>query len=172
MNTSNRTRNIVLTALFSALICVSIIFFHIPTGFNGGYIHLGDAFIYLTAVILPTPYAMIAAGIGGALSDGLTGGVLWILPTMIIKPMMVFCFSSKSDNIISKRNVLAVFLAGIIGVFGYYLAGAIISGNFLSPVATLFMEMIQPIASGIIFVVSGVVLDKLKIWDKISFAAK
>ena len=118
MNTSNRTRNIVLTALFSALICVSIIFFHIPTGFNGGYIHLGDAFIYLTAVILPTPYAMIAAGIGGALSDGLTGGVLWILPTMIIKPMMVFCFSSKSDNIISKRNVLAVFLAGIIGVFG------------------------------------------------------
>lgn len=172
MNVNNKTKNIVLTALFTSLITVSIVFFHIPTGFNGGYIHLGDVFIYLTAVILPTPYAMIAAGLGGALSDGLTGGILWILPTMIIKPIIVFCFSSKSVNIISKRNVIAVFLAGLIGVFGYYLAGAIISGNFLAPMVTLFVEMIQPIASGIIFLIAGYAFDKLRIRDKILIAVK
>ena len=44
-------------------------------GFNGGYIHLGDALIYLAAVLLPAPYAMAAGAIGGGLADLLTAPV-------------------------------------------------------------------------------------------------
>lgn len=172
MNTSNKTKNIVLTALFAAMICITIAFlFHIPTGFNGGYIHLGDTLIYLAAVLLPTPYAMVAAGLGGGLADALTGGMLWVIPTIIIKPILVLFFTSKSDNIICKRNILAVFIAGVVGCFGYYLAGAIISGNFIAPLATLYLEFIQPIVNGIIFVVVGYALDKIKIREKISQAS-
>ena len=143
-------------------------FFHIPTGFNGGYIHLGDTLIYLAAVLLPTPYAMVAAGLGGALADTLTGGILWAIPTIIIKPTMVLFFTSKADNIICRRNILAVFIAGIVGCLGYYLAGAIISGNFIAPLITLYLELIQPLVSGIIFVVVGYSLNKIKIREKIS----
>lgn len=171
MSTSNKTKNIVLTALFAAMICITIAFFHIPTGFNGGYIHLGDTLIYLAAVLLPTPYAMVAAGLGAALADTLTGGILWVIPTIIIKPAMVLFFTSKTDNIICRRNILAVFIAGIVGCFGYYLAGAIISGNFISPLATLYLELIQPLVSGIIFVVAGYSLNKIKIREKISHAS-
>lgn len=168
MNTSNKTKNIVLTALFAAMICVTIAFiFHIPTGFNGGYIHLGDTFIYLAASLLPTPYAMIAAGLGAGLADTLTGGMVWVIPTIIIKPIMVLFFTSKEDNLLCRRNILALFMAGIVGCFGYYLAGAIISGNFIAPLATLYLEAIQPIVSGIIFLVAVYAFDKIKIKERI-----
>lgn len=172
MKENIKTRNLVITALFAALIYVITAFLHIPTGFNGGYIHLGDILIYLAAVLLPTPYAMISAAIGAGLSDALSGGMLWVLPTIIIKPVMVLFFTSKDNNIICKRNISAVFLAGIVGWFGYYLAGAIISGNFIAPLATFFMELIQPIASGIIFLMLSYSLDRIKIRKRLSLQVK
>jgi uncharacterized repeat protein (TIGR04002 family) len=172
MKENIKTRNLVITALFAALIYVITAFLHIPTGFNGGYIHLGDILIYLSAVLLPTPYAMISAAIGAGLSDTLSGGMLWVLPTIIIKPVMVLFFTSKDNNIICKRNISAVFLAGIVGWFGYYLAGAIISGNFIAPLATFFMELIQPIASGIIFLMLSYSLDRIKIRKRLSLQVK
>ena len=45
------------TALFAALICITTAYiFHIPVGANGGYVHVGDALIYLAAAVLPAPY--------------------------------------------------------------------------------------------------------------------
>ena len=44
------TKQLTFSAVFAALIFVTTAYlFHIPTGFNGGYVHLGDAFIYLAA---------------------------------------------------------------------------------------------------------------------------
>ena len=167
MNTSNKTKKIVLTALFAAIICTTTLFFHIPTGFNGGYIHLGDTFIYLAACLLPTPYAMIAASLGAGLSDILTGGMLWLIPTIIIKPIMVMFFTWSKEKLICKRNCFAILVSGIIGVGGYYLAGAIIAGNFISPLSTVFIELFQPIGSGITFLIAGYALDRIKIREKI-----
>ena len=167
MNEINKSKKIILTALFAAIICTTTMIFHIPTGFNGGYIHLGDTFIYLTAVLLPTPYAMIAAGLGAGLSDVLSGGMLWVVPTLIIKPIMVLFFTGKKDNLICKRNYFAIVSAGFFGWIGYFFAGAIISGNFVFPIATAFMELVQPIASGIIFLIASYALDKIKIKDKL-----
>lgn len=168
MNISNKTKNIVLAALFAAIICTTIAFIpRIPTGFNGGYIHLGDTFIYLAAVLLPTPYAMVAAGIGAGLADALSGGMVWIIATIIIKPVMVLFFTSKSDKLLCKRNILALFISGFVGCFGYYLAGAIMSGNFIAPLATLYLEAIQPVVSGIIFLLAGYAFDNIKIRKRI-----
>ena len=173
MNTSYKTKNIVLAALFAAIICTTIAFIpRIPTGFNGGYIHLGDTFIYLGAILLPAPYAMLAAGIGAGLADALTGGIVWVIPTIIIKPIMVLFFTSKSDKLLCKRNVLALISAGVVGCFGYYLAGAIMSGNFIAPLATLYLEIIQPVVSGIIFLVAVYAFDKINIKERIFQTAK
>lgn len=173
MNTNNKTKNIVFIALFAAIICTAISFIpRIPTGFNGGYIHLGDTFIYLAAVLLPTPYAMLAAGIGAGLADILAGGMLWVIPTIIIKPTMVLFFTSKSDKLLCKRNVLALIFAGIVGCFGYYLAGAIISGNFIAPIASLYLEIIQPLVNSIIFILVAYAFDKISIKERIFEMAK
>ena len=59
-------RLLTLTAMFAALIMlVTAYIMHIPTGFNNGYIHLGDTMIYIAAAMLPTPYAFVAAAMGG-----------------------------------------------------------------------------------------------------------
>lgn len=59
-------RRITVTAVFAAMITLMTAYiFHIPTGMNEGYIHFGDALIYVAAAILPLPYACAAGAIGG-----------------------------------------------------------------------------------------------------------
>ena len=64
-----KMKNLTLSAMFAAVIMLMILYlFHIPVGSSGGYVHFGDAFIYLAACFLPMPYACGAAAIGaGAL---------------------------------------------------------------------------------------------------------
>lgn len=60
---SNRTRLLVTAALFAAVITLTTAYLlHIPV--PTGYVHLGDAFVYLAASLLPAPYAVAAAAIG------------------------------------------------------------------------------------------------------------
>ena len=67
---STKIRNIAITGVFAALITVMTAYVcHIPVGTNGGYVHFGDALIYLAAVLLPRPYALAAAAIGGGMAD-------------------------------------------------------------------------------------------------------
>lgn len=167
MNVKIDTKKLVLTSLFAALICIFIILFKIPTGFNNGYIHLGDVIIYLAAIILPTHYAIIAATIGAGLADALTGGAIWIIPTIIIKSVIVLYFTSKNKTILCKRNVIGVIFAGITGWIGYYIAGGIISGNFISALVMLPLEGLQPLASGMIFIILGRCLDKIDFKNKV-----
>lgn len=168
MINSNKIKNIVLTALFASIIYVSVAFlFHIPTGLNNGYIHLGDAFIYLGAAILPMPFNMIAAGIGAGLADVLSGSAIWLIPTLIIKSIIALSFTSKGDKILCKKNIIAVFISGFIGISGYYIAELILLGNFLAPIAGVLPNLVQAIGSGLIFVLIAISLDKLNLKKKI-----
>ena len=55
----SKTKNMVMCGLLAAIICLTTAYiFHIPLGGNNGYVHIGDAFIFLAAAILPTPYAI------------------------------------------------------------------------------------------------------------------
>lgn len=168
MNNLSKTKTIVLTALFAAMIFLTTAYlFHIPTGASG-YIHLGDAFVYLAASILPGPYGLIAASIGGGMADILTGNAVWAIPTMLIKPAMAFCFTEKGKSIICKRNTIAVFIAGIICIAGYYLAEGFIYGNFVAPMAGIGFNSIQAIGSAIVYLTIGFALDKVKAREKLA----
>ena len=88
------------TGLFAAIITLMTAYIcHIPYGANGGYIHFGDALIYVAAVILPRPYAMAAAAIGGGLADLLTAP-MWAPATIIIKMLITFPFTSKNGRMV------------------------------------------------------------------------
>ena len=83
---TNKLLLLVLSALFAAMITVMTAFlFHIPIGVNGGYLHFGDALIYLAASMLPTPYACIAAAVGAGLADIVSGAPIWAPFTLVIK---------------------------------------------------------------------------------------
>ncbi len=158
---NTRTHYTTLSALFAGLICMTIAFIcHIPFGINGAYIHIGDALIYLSASMLPLPYAMLAAAIGGAMADLLTAPV-WAIFTFIIKALLVLPFTSKSNTIINKRNVLGIFLAFPISAIGYLLAEVILYGSWAIIVPSVMSSFIQAVGSGIIYILLGMALDKV-----------
>ena len=148
-------------ALFAALICVTTAYlFHIPFGVNGGYIHVGDALIYLAAAILPAPYAMLAGAIGGAFADLLTAPV-WVIATFFIKMMIVLPFSRKKSTIITTRNVAAVFLAAVISFAGYYAAEILLFGTWGALIPSIVGTLAQSGGSAVLFILFGIALDKM-----------
>lgn len=167
---NKKLKFITATALFSAMICVSIAFIpHIPTA--NGYIHIGDGIIYIGAILLPFPFGIIAASLGGGLADLLTGYPIYIIPTMLIKAMNALCFytikSNTSDKILTKKAVVAMVLSGIVTIVGYYVTAIILYGNPQAQlIETVPANSIQAIGSGILFVVIALSLDKFKLSKK------
>lgn len=166
MKNNEKLRSIVMTALFAAIIAVTTTLLHIPIGTNGGYIHVGDCFIYLAACFLPLPYAMLAGAIGGGLADYFTAP-MWIIPTVIIKALITIPFTSKTIKILNKRNVAAIFAGGVITCVGYYIAESILFGNWAAPLASMVGSLIQATGSGVLFVIVSAALDKSDIKSRL-----
>jgi uncharacterized repeat protein (TIGR04002 family) len=163
----------VLTALFGALIFVVTAYvLHIPTPATGGYIHLGDAFVYLAASMLPAPYAVAAAGIGEALSDALTGSVAYAVPTFLIKAAMALCFSAAGEKIVTKRNGIACAVAGALCIGGYYLTEVFMLHSFVSPIAEIPGNVVQAAASAAIYLMAGKALDRAKLKNSVRVFVK
>ncbi|MBO5105507.1 MAG: TIGR04002 family protein [Clostridia bacterium] len=166
MKNKNSVFYMVLASLFAALIAVFTAFiFRIPIkiGANSAYIHFGDAFIFLAASILPTPYAVAAAGIGGALGDLFCGGAEWIFFTVIIKISVALIFTSKAPKMLCKRNTFALFTALLITVGGYYIAEALIFGNWVSPLLSVWGNVVQIIGSAVLYILlCGTLGSRLK----------
>ncbi len=117
-------RTAVLAAIMAALVFVLTYTVKIPT--PTGYVHAGDTAVYLAAALLPTPYAVFSAGIGGALSDLLGGYVSYCIPTFIIKALLTVSFSNKGENTVNRRNAWSAAVGGVITVVGYYITKVIL----------------------------------------------
>ena len=160
MKSDKKLRYITLTGLFAALITLFTAYiFHIPVGVNGGYIHLGDALIYLAAALLPAPYAMAAGAIGGGLADLLTAPV-WAPATIIIKILIVIPFTSKNPKLLNKRNLIAPVIALLITVTGYYIADVILFGKEAAFLISVTSNSIQGLGSAAVFYIIGAALEK------------
>lgn len=159
-----KVRRLVLTGLFSALIFVFTAYIHVPTG--AGYTHAGDGFIYLAACILPTPYAVAAGMIGGALADGLTGFPVWIPATIVIKAVTALFFTSKKEKIINLRNILGILPSLAVCIVGYslyegiFMAGGFNKAAIIAAFGQTPFYSIQVAASSVLFIAAGLALDK------------
>ncbi|MBE6687650.1 MAG: TIGR04002 family protein [Ruminococcaceae bacterium] len=156
----NKIKLITYSALFAAAIYVmTMVSIPLPMG----YVHVGDALIMLCACLLPTPYAVIASAIGGSLADLTLAYTAYIPFTFIIKGLIALCFCSKSEKIICRRSLTAFVPVLLLTPGGYYLAECILTGSFIAPVATLFPNLMQAVASIVLFCVAGIALDKFNI---------
>lgn len=162
---NKKTLTLVFAALFAAL-TVGLTYFSIPIG-NSGYIHLGDVIIYLGASILPLPYAIAAAAIGGALTDLLAGYAMWAPFSFIIKALLTLSFTSKNDKILNKRNMIAPAIGLAITVGGYYLAETIIYKSFGVALAGIPWNLIQAVASGAVYYIASSALNAANLKNRI-----
>lgn len=153
-------KTLCLSGLFTALVFVFTAFFHVPS--HTGYTHIGDAFVYLAACLLPLPYALFVGAVGAALADLLTGFALWVPASLVIKGLSVLFFSRKG-RIVCLPNILALLASSLVCIGGYYLYEAIITDNFMAPAAGIPGYLTQSILSSLLFLILGLALDKLNI---------
>lgn len=144
---SSKVREIVQLGMLSALTFIATMAIHVPS-WNGGVIHLGDSMIFLTAIIFGRKYAAISGAVGMTMFDILSGYSVWAPYTFVIKAVMglivgsaAYMGGSKGQNI--YKNAFGMLLGGIWMIFGYYVAEVMITGNLVSPVASVTGNVIQ-----------------------------
>ncbi len=159
----NRSAALTATAAMAAIVIIMTAYIlHIPIGVaSGGYIHLGDAFIFLAASLLPQPYALMVGAIGAGVADLLTAPI-WTLPSLIIKVLITLAFNAEG-KLCSKHNALAALLALPITICGYYLAEVVLYGNWEAPLVSVPFNALQSVSSIAVFLALGAALDKMGI---------
>ena len=105
-------KRIVRIAMMAALIFAGTYTFKIPIAITGGYTHLGDCAIFVGVMLLGRKDGALAAALGAALSDLLSGAMLWVLPTFIIKGIMALI--SPAAAIATIPTITMQTIAGIV----------------------------------------------------------
>ena len=83
----NNVRMLAIASVFTAMILLTVMFPFLRI--LNEYAHIGDGVIYLACVILPAPYAILAASAGAALADIFLGAMLpWAPMSLVIKGLM------------------------------------------------------------------------------------
>ena len=148
----------------ASIIYVFTAYIHVPS--HTGYTHVGDGFLYLAASLLPAPFAAAAGAIGAGLADLLSGYGIWAPGTVIIKVLTAFCFTSRREKLVNKRNVLGILPALVLCVGGYYLYEALITGNFTAPALGIPGYLTQVALSSVVYLALGSALDRAGIKKK------
>ena len=147
-----------LAAVFAALVFLATAYLpRIP--FPGGYVHVGDAMIYLAACMLPMPWACAVGAVGAGLADMLTGYMIYAPGTIVIKAAAALMFSAKGERILTPRNLIGCIPAGVITVVGYYLYEVLLTGSFAAGAATIWFNCLQAVASTVIYLALGALMD-------------
>ena len=170
---SDNTLIFVTTAMMTAMVMIATTFFKIPNAM--GYIHLGDGFVLLAAIILPKKYACFAGGVGAGLADIYGGYAVWAPWTLVIKIVMVLIVQLFFDFLMKRASngkhiakiagipfaeLFAYVLAVLWTVSGYYIAQGFISGNWIAPVADVPGNVLQAAVGSIIAILVSVTLGK------------
>lgn len=143
-----KVKEMVYTSLLAALICVSTFIIKIPSPVTGGYTHLGDGFIFIAVLLLGKRNGAWAGAIGAALADIIGGYSFYALPTFIIKGIMALIMGTIIERLPSMKHkwIVGAFIGSIWQVFGYYVVGSLMVGNFISTVSEMPGNAIQSIA--------------------------
>lgn len=174
----------VMTALMMGLILAATSLFKIPVPMTQGYVHLGDAMIFLSVLLLGKKYGAAAAGLGSALGD-ILGGYAYFAPwTFLIKFLMAFvcglvierAYSRKEKKyrLAAERNpeealpkiritgaeVLGIVLGGLVMTAGYFLVEVPMYGHWGTALAEVPWNIAQFAVGGVVATAIAAPLSK------------
>lgn len=152
----NLTRRLVLSALLAALTCVMTMVVKIPSPLQG-YLNLGDGAVLLCGWVLDPVYGFLAAGIGSALADMLSGYMVYIPATFAIKGLMaLIAYWGLRLPWKNGAKLLAGIVAEIVMVLGYFVFEGFLYG-FAESVVNIPANAVQGVAGLLI----GLALSKI-----------
>jgi len=167
-SSSNYLQQITLTALFTALVTISTMIIKVPTVATQGYINVGDAMVFIAAMLGGPRKGFIAGGVGSALADILSGYAAWAPWTLVIKAvegLIVGVFGSdsyKRKKSLAVKEITVMGAAALWMVLGYYVAGGIMKGFSVSLIE-IPANIIQAVGSLIIAIPILMALKKTKL---------
>ena len=152
-----KTKMMVINALFVALTFITTMFINVrlPLMGNGGLIHLGNVPLFIAAFVYGKKTGAIAGAFGMGLFDLISGWTAWAPFTFVIVGTMGFVAGLISEKIPGRKlliNSLAVLVALIIKIVGYYFAEVIIYGNWIQPIGSIPGNIMQVATAGIIVI--------------------
>jgi uncharacterized membrane protein len=148
MNRNEKTYTIVMTAMMTCLVLLTTYTFKIPTPFQG-YVHLGDAMIFLSVLVVGRKNGAVAAAFGSALADLLGGYVAFAPWTFVIKGLMALVMGWFIDFMTKKQGkslkvcgvplieIVGMVIAGAVMVLGYGVADAVLAGNIMTGILSM-----------------------------------
>lgn len=140
----NQTKLLVMTGLFAALGCVATMVLQVPSP-TGGYMNLGDTVVILGAYLLGPVWGAVAGGVGPALADLLSGYMMYVPATLVIKAVMGV-LAAVLYRAIGKKAwgvpVCAV-VAEIPMVVGYWLFDGFLAGSLAGSAAGIPSNLVQ-----------------------------
>ncbi|MDO4942626.1 MAG: ECF transporter S component [Lachnospiraceae bacterium] len=146
MEKKDNIQFLTITAMGIALVYVFTAFVNVrlPITANGGLIHLGNVPLFLLAMIFGRKTGAIAGGVGMALFDLLSGWTLWAPFTLIVVGIMGYVVGAISEKHKAYQwKLIAMALACVIKVVGYYIAEVVIYGNLFAPVSSIPGNLVQ-----------------------------
>jgi len=87
----------------------------------GGYVHMGDIAIFVTAFLFGPIVALVAGGLGTSLADVSLGYGAWAPGTLVIHGLQGFAAGMIAWRGEMRRMVPAAIVGGVILVIGYFL---------------------------------------------------
>lgn len=157
MKQNTKLRYLVIAALWAAIVFLAVFLIKIPL--VNGYANIGDAVIFVCALMLPLPYAMGAGAVGAALADILSGYAIYAPFTFVIKALMIIWFlpfkKAKSKLI---KHWLPSLLAGASGAILYFFTDFILFG-FGGAVASIPGNIGQCVTNCILYTAIAYILE-------------
>lgn len=155
-----------MAALMAALTCVATIIIKIPSPLKG-YINLGDCIVLLSGWLLSPMWGFLAAGLGSALADVLSGYLIYGPATFLIKGLMALAafygfklLKNKCGNLASR--IISGIAAEVVMLVGYFLFAGILYG-FGPAMVNIPANAVQGVAGIIIGILFVKILEKSKI---------
>ena len=155
-----------MAALMAALACVATMIIKIPSPLKG-YINLGDCIVLVAGWQLSPAWGFLAAGLGSALADILSGYVVYWPATFLIKGLMALVafyvfklLHNKFGNLVSR--IISGIGAEIVMIVGYFIFAGFLYG-FGPAVVNIPANAVQGIAGILIGIVVMKICDQSRI---------
>lgn len=158
------TQEVVITGLSIALVFVATAFINIRLPFGyGGLIHLGNVPLFLIAIIFGKKVGAIAGAFGMAMFDVMCGWLAWAPGTFIIVGLMGYAVGWIAEHKNDLTGyILAMVVACMLKIGGYYIVEGLIYGNWIQPVASIPGNLIQiGVAAVIALPIAGILKKAL-----------
>jgi len=154
------TLDLSITAVSAALVTVSTLIIQIPVPATGGYINVGDAMIFTSALLFGPIIGGVAGGVGSALAD-IISYPIFAPYTLVIKGLEGFISGYISDRKSTVKDLLAWITGSATMVLGYFVAEAYVMGlGPLSAAVEIPGNIFQVVLGGVVGIPLSRVLRK------------